>query len=535
MKKRDFHKLMLGAGAMGLLEFPLGLTAAHAQAAAGGGVRGGTLNSIVQPEPPILNLAVSQLTPTQMVSGKIFLSLLTYDVNLKPMPSLAKSWTISPDGKTYTFQLEPNAKWHDGKPLTSEDVIYTVKEFLPVTHPRAKALFGRCESITAPDAHTVVFKLAEPFGPFIGAFDISNLPVMPKHIYAGTDVVKNPANLNPIGSGPYKLKEWVRGSHIHLVRNDNYFKPGLPYLDAIIYRVVPDGASRALALENGTVQLTQWTDLELFDANRLSKKSNLAVTTKGYEYFAPIMWLEINNRTAPLNDKRFRQAVMHAIDRNFIKDKILYGFGKVATGPVNSKTKYYEPNVRKYDFSIDKAKALLDEMGLKPDAKGVRATVKLPVSPYGEMVQRTCEYIRQSLAKVGIAVVLESTDPGSYTQRISNWDYDMNLSWLYQFGDPALGVTRNYVSSNIRKILFTNTVGYSNPEVDKLADAAAIEVDDAKRGALYSRMQKLIVEDVPIAWLVEMEFPTLHDKRLQNLVTSAIGIHESFDTVYFKA
>jgi peptide/nickel transport system substrate-binding protein len=151
------------------------------------------------------------------------------------------------------------------------------------------------------------------------------------------------------------------------------------------------------------------------------------------------------------------------------------------------------------------------------------------------MVQRSCEYIRQSLAKIGVTVVLESTDPGSYTQRISNWDYEMNLSWLYQFGDPALGVTRNYVTSNIRKILFTNTVGYSNPEVDRLAEAAAVVVDETKRGVLYSQMQKVLVEDVPICWLVEMEFPTLYDKRIQNLVTTAIGIHESFDTVYFKA
>lgn len=528
MKKRDFHKFALAAAAMGLADIPLGITRAYGQ------TRGGTLNSIVHPEPPMLNLAVSQLTPTQMVSGKIFLSLLTYDVNLKPLPSLARSWTVSPDGLTYTFQLEPNAKWHDGKPLTAEDVIYTVREFLPVTHPRAKAVFGRCEAITAPDPHTLVFKLAAPFGPFLSAFDISNLPVMPKHIYAGTDVTKNPANINPIGSGPYKLKEWVRGSHIHLVRNDDYFKPGLPHLDAIIYRVMPDGASRALGLENGTVQLTQWTDLELFDAQKLAKQSNLTMTTKGYEYFAPIMWLEMNNRTAPMNDKRFRQAVMHAIDRNFIKDRILYGFGKVATGPVNSKTRFYEPNVKKYDFNIARANALLDEMGLKPDAKGIRARLRFPVSPYGEMVQRACEYIRQCMSKIGVAVTLESTDPGSYTQRISNWDYDLNLSWLYQFGDPALGVTRNYVTSNIRKILFTNTVGYSNPEVDRVAEAAAVEIDDAKRQALYSEMQKLLVEDVPIAWLVEMEFPTIHDKRIQNLVTTAIGIHESFDTVYIK-
>jgi peptide/nickel transport system substrate-binding protein len=358
---------------------------------------------------------------------------------------------------------------------------------------------------------------------------------MPKHIYAGTDIVKNPANLKPVGSGPYKFKEWVRGSHIHLVRNDDYFKKGKPYLDAIIYRIVPDGASRALALENGTVQMTQWTDLELFDAQRLGKSGNLAMTTKGYEYFAPIMWLELNNRVKPLDDKRFRQAIMHAIDRNFIKDKILYGFGKVATGPINSKTKFYEPNVKKYDFSLAKANALLDEMGLKADGAGVRTKLRLLVSPYGEMPARACEYVRQCLSKVGIALTLETSDPGGWAQRVANWDYDITLSWLYQFGDPALGVTRNYVSTNIRKLLFTNTGGYSNPEVDRLALAAENEVTDAKRQPLYSEMQKILVEDVPIAWLCEMEFPTIYDKRIQDLVTTAIGIHESFDAVHFKA
>lgn len=528
MKKRDFHKFVLASGATGL---GLGLGLQPGQAFAQS--KGGTLNAILNPEPAMLNLAVNQQTPTQTISGKIFLGLLTYDFNLKPLPSLARSWTVSPDGLTYTFNLEPAAKWHDGKPLTSDDVLYTVKEFLPLTHPRAKAIFGRCESITAPDAHTVVFKLAAPFGPFLGAFDISNLPVMPKHIYAGTDPFKNPNNMAPVGSGPFKFKEWVRGSHIHLVRNELYFKPGLPYLDAVIYHIIPDGASRAVALENGTVQLSQWTDLELFDAQRLAKLPKLTMTTKGYEYFAPIMWLEMNNRNAPMNDKRFRQAVMHAIDRNFIKDRILYGYGKVATGPINSKTKFYDSKVKTYEFSVAKAIALLDQMGLKPNDKGVRATLRLPVGPFGEMSVRACEYVRQCLSKIGVTVILESGDAGSYAARISSWDFDLNLSWLYQFGDPALGVTRNYVSTNIRKIMFTNTEGYVNPEVDRLADAAAAEVSDAKRQPLYSEMQKVLVEDVPIAWLVEMEFPTIYDKRVQNLVTTAIGIHESFDSVYF--
>jgi len=528
MNKRKFNKLLLSAGAIGLADIPFGLTLAYGQ------TRGGTLNAVVQPEPPMLCIGINQQTPTQTVAGKIFLSLLTYDFDMKPLPSLARSWTVSEDGLTYTFKLQPKVLWHDGKPLTSEDVVYTAKEFLPQSHPRAKAIFERCESITAPDAETVVFKLKQPFGAFLGSFDISNLPVMPKHIYAGTDITKNPANLAPVGCGPFKFKEWVRGSHIHLVRNENYFKPGQPYLDAVIYRVIPDGASRAVALESGTVQLTQWTDLELFDAQRFAKDPRFEMTTKGYEHFAPILMVELNLRNGPLQDKRFRQAISHAINREFVRDRILYGFGKLATGPICSKTKFYDNNVKKYDFSIEKAAALLDSMGLKPDGRGVRARVRMAVPPYGDMPARASEYIRQSLAKVGIAVTLETSDAAGWAQKISNWDFDLNLNWPFQYGDPALGVTRNYVTSNIRKVLFSNIGGYSNPEVDRLADAAAGTIDEKKRQAYYSEMQKIMVEDSPVIWLNEMEFPTIYDKRLKNLVTTGIGIHESFDNVHFQ-
>lgn len=527
MNRREFTQWILASGAAGLA--PYSWVSANAASA------GDTLNAILQPEPPLLNPAINQQTPTQTLCSKIYLSLLTYDFNLNPLPSLAKSWEISSDGKVYTFHLEPNATWHDGKPLTADDVVYTATEFLPPVHPRAKGLFGQCSSIVATDPHTVVFTLKAPFGPFINAFDVGTMPVMPKHIYAGTDTIKNPANLSPIGSGPYKFVKWVRGSYIQLARNENYFKPGLPHLDALIYHIIPDGASRAVALEEGTVQLTQWTDLEYFDALRLSKNPKFVETSKGYEYFSPILWMEINCRTAPLNDKRFRQAVMYAIDREFIRKNILYGFGKVATGPINSNTKFYDSNVKKYDFSVDKANALLDEMGLKRGADGMRTKpLSLPVAPYGEMPRRACEFIRQCLAKVGINVVLDSVDVAGYAQRISNWQFDLDLIWLYQYGDPALGVTRNYVSSNIRKILFTNTEGYVNPEVDRLADAAAAEMDPKKRQALYTQMQQILVEDVPIAWLVEMQFPTIYDKRLQNVVTTALGVNDSFDNVKFS-
>ena len=146
---------------------------------------------------------------------------------------------------------------------------------------------------------------------------------MPKHIYEGTEFRKNPMNDKAIGTGPFKLKEWVRGSHVHLVRHEGYYRKDEPYLDEIIYRIIPDGASRALALENGTVQLVQWSDIEFFDVQRFKSQKNLEFTTKGYEYFAPHQWLEMNNRVVPMNNKRFRQAIMHLIDRDAMNKQSL--------------------------------------------------------------------------------------------------------------------------------------------------------------------------------------------------------------------
>ncbi|HEY0329667.1 MAG TPA: ABC transporter substrate-binding protein [Rhodopseudomonas sp.] len=528
MNRREFAKLGLAAGMLSIGGFPIGVSRAAGQ------TRGGTLNTIIQPEPPILVTALNQQQPTLTLGGKIYESLLRYDFDLKPLPGLAQSWEVSPDRLTYTFKLFPNITFHDGTPLTSEDVVFSVMKVLIENHSRARSTFSRIDKAEAPDPLTVVFKLKAPFSPFLTAFDCTTAPIVPKHIYEGSDFRKNPANAQAIGCGPFKLKEWVRGSHVHLVRHEGYYRPGEPYLDEIIYRVIPDSASRSVALEQGTVQLTQWGDVESFEVPRLTKLPNLAMTTKGYEFFAPHQWLEFNNRIAPMDDKRFRQAVMYAIDRKALLNRVYFGLGKIATGPVSSKTKFYEKDVKQYDYSLDKAKALLDEMGLKPGADGKRVSIPYLVPPYGESHQRTAEFIRQSLARVGVDLQLQGIDLAGWADKYSNWDFSMTATVVYQFGDPALGVARTYVSSNIHKgILFSNTAGYSNPEVDRLFEEAAVAGDDAKRQQCYSAAQKLIVEDAPVAWLLEMDYPNFMDKRLQNVITTAIGVHDTFGTVSF--
>jgi peptide/nickel transport system substrate-binding protein len=258
------------------------------------------------------------------------------------------------------------------------------------------------------------------------------------------------------------------------------------------------------------------------------------MTTKGYEYFAPHQWLELNNRVKPMDDKRFRQAIAHALDLKSMAARVYFGLPKQATGPVSSKTKFYEKDVKRYDYSIEKAKALLDEMGLKPGPDGKRVTLKYLIPPYGEVYQRAGEFIRQSLGRAGIDIQLENTDVGGWADKFSNWDYEMTGNLVYQYGDPALGVSRTYISSNIKKgILFSNTAGYSNPEVDKLFDEAASTVDETKRQELYSKVQKILVEDVPVVWMFEAAYPTFIDKRLKNVTSTGVGVHESFSSVYF--
>jgi peptide/nickel transport system substrate-binding protein len=495
--------------------------------------RGGVLNAIVNPEPPMLMLGLNQLSAIQMIGGKIYQGLLTYDFDFKPIPMLAKSWTISPDKLVYTFKLQDNVKWHDGKPFTSADVVFTMTKFLPAVHSRARNNFSHIASVTAPDAQTVVVRLKQPFAPFLNSFDVTSAPMIPKHIYDGTDYKSNPANNTPIGTGAFKLKEWKKGSYIHLARHEEYWKPGQPYLDSIYYHVIPDAASRVLALQTGKVDLAAFSDIEVFDVARFKSDKRFEVTTKGYEMTSSLAWLEFNHRLKPMNDKRFRQAVMYAIDRNFIKDKVWFGQARVPTGPVSSTTRFYEPNVKQYPFDPKKAEALLDEMGLKRGAGGSRATVKMIGVPYGETWTRLSEYLRQALGKVGINVVVEGVDPAGWTSRHANWDFEMQIIYLGQYGDPALGVARTYISSNIHKgVPYTNTSGYANPKVDELFARAATATSDDDRKRDYSEVQKLLVEDLTHAWIFELQFPTIYSVKFKNIVSTSNGVNDSFDSVY---
>src|SRR6266850_3810060 len=423
---------------------------------------GGVINAVIQPEPPGLMLAMIQNGPTQMVSGNIFEGLLRYSPKLEPLPGLAESWTVSEDAKVYTFKLKPGVTWHDGKPFTSADVLFSI-DMLKQTHPRARNNTVQVEKIEAPDDLTVVFTLKQPFGPFLGIFEVGSMPIVPKHLYEGTDFKTNPYNNAPIGTGPFMFKEWQKGSFVRLVKNPNYHVKGKPYIDEIYWQIIPDAAARSVAYETGKVDVLPGGSVENFDVPRISKLKDTCVTGAGWEFFSPLAWMWLNNRAGPTADKKVRQAIMYAVDRNFAKDVIWNGLGKVATGPSASSIKFYTDDV-----------------------------------------------------------------PGS-NQKIGDWDYDIAFTYLYQYGDPALGVGRNYITSQIVKgQQFNNVEGYSNPEIDKLFAEGAVATPDSKRKEIYEKAQKILVEDVPVAWMLELQFPTITRCKIKDLITTAIGVNDGF-------
>lgn len=498
--------------------------------------KGGTLNMVVQPEPPTVMLGINKLGPVSFVGSKIYEGLINLAPDMSPLPGLAESWEISEDGLTYTFHLREGVKWHDGEPLTSADVVYSFATFLPEAFARTRSVMARTESITAPDDHTVVFKLKEPYAAFMMIFEVSGGTIVPSHIYEGTNIFENPANETPIGTGPFKFKEWAKGRYIHFVRNEDYWQDGQPYLDEIYFHIIPDANSRAIAFEQGQVDVLRGGDVENFEIQRLAEMPDVEVSEAGWEFYDPLAIINVNTRNAPLDNVKVRQAISYAFDREFMIEAVFGGFGKPAYGPLTERTPFYDASVlTEYSYDLEKAKALMEESGVQPDANGIYATLDLIPLPYGETWQRHAEYLRQQLSEIGIATNVVSVDVPGWVERATTGNFDITTNFIYLLGDPAMGVAQTYVSDNqLNRGTAANMDGYENPEIDDLFARGARSTDPAERQEIYSKVQEIISADIPVIWSHQMSFPTVYRAKLKNLITTGLGLNASFADVWIE-
>jgi len=494
---------------------------------------GGTLVATLTGTPRVLNPAVQSGIVTGLVGAQMFAAPLRYDDGWNPQPYLAKSWEVSEDGLSVTLNLQEDATFHDGEPIKSSDVAFSV-EVIKAHHP-FKSMFAPVTSVDTPDEHTAVLNLAHPHPALMLAMSGQLMAIIPEHIYGdGQDPKNHPRNNEDVvGSGPFKLVEFKPGEHVIMERYDGYWEEGLPYLDRIVARIIPDSSARAIALQNGEIQLSTF-EAEPTIVNRIREAEGLSVSNDGYGGIGPIDWLAMNTTRGPLKDEKVRQAIAYAIDKNFIMKAVMRGTAKDALTGVHPDSPLYNANVNAYDLDLDKANALLDEAGF-PMEDGKRFDITMELVPFPGYRPQT-EYIKQALSKVGIVVTIESVpDFPSWAKLMGTMDFDMSLDSVYNWGDPVIGVNRTYMSSNIAKGVWSNTQGYSNSRVDELLEAAAQENDQAKRKELYAEFQQIVNEDMPIYYLNAVPMHTFYSDKVQNPPTTGIWSTSSpMDKVWLK-
>jgi peptide/nickel transport system substrate-binding protein len=500
---------------------------------AGPPVSGGVLNVAVNPEPTLLTSAFITTMNIGQVSSKVLEGLVSYDLDLKPVPALATSWSTSPDGLTMTFNLRRGVKWHDGRDFTSADVAFTLKEVWQKLHPFGRAAFANVKEVLTPDAHTVVLKLSAPAPYLLNYSNTYGAQILPRHVYEGKDILTNPANSAPIGTGPFVFKEWVKGSHVRLARNPDYWGrdaqgKALPYLDGIVFRFIPDAAARSVALQSGSLDVALGSSIPVTSLGNFKDAQRWRINLDDGRYLSTIFLTQFNVRRPHFKDVRVRRAFAHAIDRNALLKVVYLGYGKPATGPVpSSVVQYYTADTPQYPFDLKKAAALLDEAGFKPGADGKRLKVSLD---FDGNDSRSAEFIKQSLARVGVEVNLRSGDTATYLRRIfTEQDYDLMISSLHRLPDPTLGVQRLHWSKNIVKgAPWTNGSGYSNPELDRVMEAAAIEADPKKRTQLIHEWQRIVQRDVPLIELIEPTWVTVSTARFRKATRQGDGLFASY-------
>ena len=498
--------------------------------------KGGTLIYALTNEPPHLNIAITTDLNAQQSATNIFSQLIRVEKDGTLTGDLAESWDAAPDGMSYTFRIRRNIQWHDGKPLKAEDIRWALSEINMKYNPIASTGFAAVDKMEAPDEYTLVVRMKRPFPAFL-PWSLVNQWIYPKHIYEGTDPRQNERNFkNPVGSGPFVFKEWVRGSHILMERNPNYYKKDQPYLDRVVAKFIPNANARVLALESGEIDYVSIFGLPASAVVSLQNMKDIVVVTHRTRVNYGGIMAHMNVREKPLSVKEVRQALNYAIDRKMLVERAVAGLAEPASSPVSSLHEpWFNPAVAAhYPFDPKKADALLDQAGFKRGADGKRFSIRLTYAraDQGGALHAAAELMREQLREIGVDLVLEPKDYSVWMQSAHlRWDFDLSMG-SYQTGpDPAVAVARLYVTKNIEKLMGRNLMGYSNPKVDELFDAGEREIDLKKRTQIYHDVQALLVEDVPALWLWDRISTFAQRARVKGAIVG--GAHlENFESVW---
>lgn len=454
-------------------------------------------------DPGSLNPAITTSGNVHPVTDQIFNGLVGLDERMQPVPELAERWSVEDDGRRYVFHLRHGVTWHDGQPFTAADVKFTFEKVLLEYHSRTRAALRQVlDGIDAPDDFTVVLRFKEPYAPLLQRLDVVEASILPKHVYDGVDVLSAPANLTPIGTGPFRFVTYRKGEVVELARNPTYFRAGWPKVDRLVFRITPSATTGVMALERGEIDYLPGVPGS--ELSRLRAMPDMTIVQasggSGGSFCQDVV---IPNLARPsLADHRVRQAIYQAIDRQQIVDRVYFGQGTPSTGPISRYLEWvYTPDVRAYPFDPAAAERLLDEAGFRRRGNRPRLTITFT---HPSSSARLGQALREALGHVGIELALEALDfNASVEKAFVRKDFDLGFASYCNGSDPEIGVRRVYDSANIAPIPFSNGAGYRSARVDSLLQEGAVTLDREARARTYRALQQVLVDDLPYFWMID--------------------------------
>jgi peptide/nickel transport system substrate-binding protein len=495
--------------------------------------RGATLVAAIQSDPGHLNPAITTNGGVHTAAALLYNGLVGLAEDLTPVPELAERWEVERGGALYRFHLRPDVRWHDGSPFTAADVRFTFEEVLLQLHSRTRASLGPVlAAVETPDELTVEFHLRRPYAPLLQQLNVVEAPILPRHLFEGSDPQRNPRNVAPVGTGPFRFVSYRPDAEIRYAANADYFG-GAPALEQVVLRVIPDPSTQVVALEAGEVD---W----LFgvpgpERERLRRNGSIRFlqTTINPGGSNCIMSVAFNLDRPVLRDVRVRRAIAHAVDREQVRERVLFGEGRAADAPISSAI----PFAHAADLAlpqIDTAAAgrLLDSAGWRRGPDGVRVARGVDGVPDGTRLvlgfkafpifTAYGQLLRAQLRAVGLDLRVEILENAVFVESVfTDREFDTAIAAYCNGTDPEIGVRRMYASSSIGPVPFSNAAGYRNPAVDSLFDLAGGTLDTAERRRLYRRIQEIVVEDLPYLWLVETMATRAHSARCEGFGPAA--------------
>ncbi len=424
-------------------------------------------------------------------------ALVQFKVDMELEPCLATEWTVSDDTMTLWFKLREGVHWHDGVPFTAEDVKYTYEWVLnPDNGALNMGLYADIDEIEVVNDYEVIFRLSQPNAFLLN--NIARMPITPKH-----DGDREDFRQRPIGTGPYKFVSWTRDDRMVLVENEEYWG-GRPNIPNLIFRAIPENATRLLAFEAGEIDIYQG-GVVAQEIDRLEADPNYVVQRTpgtGYNY------LGFNTRVGALSDVRVRQAVSYLINREGIVANVLNGIGQPGIGPVSMSLPWFNENLHRYEYSVEKAQELLAEAGYQPGDISLR----LYTNENPDRI-RIAEILQYECQRAGINVEVFIEEWGAYLARVQETDdFDIFiLGWSGQL-DPDRAMYRQFHTNG------SNNYGkYSNERVDYLLERGRMVPQESQESLdVYREAQEIVVREVPYGFINYTEEVGLHHPYIGN-------------------